>query len=76
MLRNTNKNGRMNKTTEDNCRMGYLKSQAWILKVFQVKYWAEEQDLPLTWNLALLHAFLWLSKKLVITLSQNFVNDN
>ncbi len=56
--------------------MGYLKSQAWILKVFQVKYWAEEQDLPLTWNLVLLHAFLWLSKKLVITLSQNFVNDN
>ena len=27
------KNGRMNKMTKDNCRIGYPKSQAWILNV-------------------------------------------
>ncbi len=31
------KNGRMNKMTEDNCRIGYPKSQTWILKVLLVE---------------------------------------
>ncbi len=29
---------RMNKMTEGNCRIGYTKSQAWILKVLLVYY--------------------------------------
>ncbi len=36
--RTVGKNGRMSKMTKDNCRIGYPKSQAWILKVLPFIY--------------------------------------